>query len=76
MADSQLIDQISIRQRRRLYFWRAEQLPIPRREIVRIGGYPVDVDRDNGWRWRTSMTREDTGAGACEIILVTKVSRR
>ena len=40
---------------------------------VRLGGYLVNVDRDDGWRWRTSLTRDDTGAGACEIVLVTRV---
>lgn len=38
---------------------------------VRLRGYLVNVDRDDGWRWRTSMVRTDTGSGACEVILVT-----
>lgn len=41
--------------------------------IVRLSGYLVDVDRDDGWRWRTSLRRDDSGAGACEIVLVTLV---
>jgi hypothetical protein len=24
----------------------------------------------DGWRWRSSLTRNDTGAGACEVIFV------
>ncbi|TVQ35079.1 MAG: hypothetical protein EA370_09700 [Wenzhouxiangella sp.] len=40
-------------------------------DTVRLRGYLVNVDRDDGWRWRTSMTRTDTGDGACEIVLVT-----
>ncbi|QKK02790.1 MAG: hypothetical protein HND55_09120 [Pseudomonadota bacterium] len=42
-------------------------------QFVRLGGYLVNVDRADGWRWRTSLTRSDTGAGACEIVLVTRV---
>ena len=38
--------------------------------IISIRGYLVDVDRNDGWQWRTSMRRDDTGAGACEIVWV------
>lgn len=38
--------------------------------LVRLTGFLVDVDHDSGWAWRTSMSREDTGAGACEIFYV------
>jgi hypothetical protein len=46
---------------------------IARDDQVRLAGYLVNVDRDDGWRWRTSLTRDDTGHGACEIVLVTRV---
>ncbi|TVR95459.1 MAG: hypothetical protein EA418_07560 [Wenzhouxiangellaceae bacterium] len=42
-------------------------------DAVRLRGYLVNVDRQDGWRWRTSMTRTDTGDGACELVLVTLV---
>lgn len=45
-------------------------------EIVHIDGYLIDVTANDGWRWKTSRTRIDTGAGACEIILVEDVSIR
>ena len=38
-----------------------------------MNGYLVDVDHESGWRWRTSMSRTDTGAGACEIVYVESV---
>jgi len=44
-----------------------------RGDLIRIEGYLVDVDRNDGWRWRTSMRRNDTGAGACEIVFVERV---
>lgn len=37
-------------------------------QVVRLRGLLVDVDRDDGWRWRTSLSRDDGGAGACEIV--------
>ena len=39
-------------------------------DLVRIEGRLIDVAGPGGWHWRTSLTREDTGAGACEIVLV------
>jgi hypothetical protein len=39
-------------------------------QIVHIEGFLVDASRADGWHWNTSMTREDTGAGACELIYV------
>jgi hypothetical protein len=30
----------------------------------------------SGWRWVSSLSREDTGAGACELIWVESLSVR
>jgi hypothetical protein len=35
---------------------------------VRIDGWLVEVAADDGWKWRSSLTRDDMGAGACELI--------
>lgn len=43
-------------------------------DIVLIRGYLVDVDHDSGWYWRTSMSRTDTGDGACELVFVEYLS--
>jgi hypothetical protein len=42
-------------------------------DLVNIRGWLVDVDHDSGWFWRTSMSRDDTGAGACEIVYVESI---
>lgn len=39
-------------------------------QLVRIDGFLVDASRPDGWRWHTSLTREDTGGGACELVFV------
>ena len=39
-------------------------------QVVRLSGYLVDVKGVDGWSIRTSLSREDTGAGACEVIWV------
>jgi hypothetical protein len=101
MSDSDVLQHIDITQSGRFYYWRAKELPIPRREIetssanmhmipadpgvkrqlerVRTGqvihleGFLVDASRPGGWHWNTSMTRNDTGAGACELVYVESV---
>jgi len=39
-------------------------------EMVRVDGWLVRIDADDGWSWRSSTSRDDTGAGACELVLV------
>ena len=38
--------------------------------LVRVRGYLVQANAPDGWQWRSSLTREDTGGGACEVIFV------
>ena len=42
---------------------------------VRVDGWLVQLDRPGGWRWRSSLTREDSGGGACELVYVCAVTR-
>ncbi len=42
-------------------------------QVIRLEGFLVDASRPGGWHWKTSMTRNDTGAGACELIYVESV---
>lgn len=41
---------------------------VRRGDIVQATGYLVDVDHPSGFRWRTSLSRDDTGGGSCEIL--------
>jgi hypothetical protein len=45
-------------------------------ERVRIDGWLVQIEATDGWRWRSSLTRDDSGAGACEVIYVCAVTVR
>ncbi|MFA5260423.1 MAG: hypothetical protein WC450_04270 [Candidatus Omnitrophota bacterium] len=47
-----------------------------RGQVVSIEGYLVHVKGDDGWSWNTSLTREDIGWGACELIWVEDFSAR
>ena len=40
-------------------------------DVIELDGYLVSVKADDGWRWSSSLTRNDTGKGACELIWVT-----
>lgn len=40
-------------------------------QLVSLDGYLVDASRPDGWQWRTSLSRDDTGGGACELFYVT-----
>ncbi|HNY47676.1 MAG TPA: hypothetical protein PKN64_12015, partial [Casimicrobium sp.] len=44
--------------------------------VVAIEGHLVDAKSDSGWSMTTSLTREDSGAGACEIVYVRRASIR
>lgn len=47
---------------------------VERGQRVRIDGWLVEVNAGEGWRWRSSLTREDSGGGACELVFVCAVS--
>lgn len=44
--------------------------------LVRLRGLLVSVAGPNGYTWNSSLTREDTGAGACELLYVESVEMR
>ncbi len=39
-------------------------------DVVSLRGHLVDAKGARGWYWKSSRTRNDTGAGACELFLV------
>lgn len=48
---------------------------IGRGDWVRLTGALVSIKREDGWRWKSSLTRKDSGDGACELMWVEKVER-
>jgi len=51
-----------------------ELMKIRKGHVVRLGGYLIQANAQDGWRWRSSLTRSDTGGGACELIFVDRIS--
>ena len=47
---------------------------IRRGDVVRLKGFLVDIENDSGFTWRTSLRRNDTGNGSCEIVYVADIN--
>ena len=43
-------------------------------QVVKLSGYLVEVKAADGWHWRSSLSRTDTGSGACELVYVKKLT--
>jgi hypothetical protein len=44
-------------------------------DIIELRGYLVEATAPDGWRWRSSLSRTDSGDGACELMWVTGQAR-
>jgi hypothetical protein len=51
-------------------------LAVYRGEIVDLQGWLVEVHGEKGWKWVSSLRRDDTGDGSCELVYVEKASVR
>ncbi|MFT3868246.1 MAG: hypothetical protein QM715_07095 [Nibricoccus sp.] len=51
-------------------------LSIRRHDYVDLEGYLVAVDGPDNFTWRSSLSRNDTGGGACELMFITRITRR
>jgi hypothetical protein len=52
----------------------SELARVRRHELLEFSGYLVEVKHPDGWNWRSSLSRADTGAGACEVVWVERVA--
>jgi hypothetical protein len=42
--------------------------------LVEMNGYLVKVTAPGGWRWKSSLKRDDTGNGSCELFWVDDIN--
>lgn len=42
-------------------------------QLVTLTGQLIRIDGPDGWKWKSSLTRTDTGGGACELVWVEDV---
>lgn len=43
-------------------------------EHIIFKGYLIQANRADGYVWRSSLSREDTGAGSCEVVYLTSLT--
>ena len=43
-------------------------------DVITFSGYLVEARDDGGFQWRSSMSREDRGDGACELVYVEELT--
>lgn len=52
----------------------AQQLQkIDEDDLVYLKGALIEIKSQDGWRWRSSLSRTDTGQGACELMRVDEI---
>jgi len=49
---------------------------VRRGSLVSFFGYLIEARRADGWRWQSSLSREDTGEGSCELVWVERLELR
>ena len=42
--------------------------------LIEMKGYLVEVTTADGWHWRSSLKRDDTGGGSCELFWVEEIA--
>ncbi|MBV6419766.1 MAG: hypothetical protein DAHOPDDO_00991 [Ignavibacteriaceae bacterium] len=42
--------------------------------LIEMKGFLVEITTTDGWRWKSSMKRDDTGGGSCELFWVEELT--
>ncbi|WP_433847700.1 hypothetical protein [Acinetobacter proteolyticus] len=51
----------------------AQMKKIEQDDLVYLKGSLIEIQAQDGWRWKSSLSREDTGNGACELMRVDQI---
>ena len=54
---------------------RSALLAVKRHDVVTLEGYLIEATAPDGYHWRSSLSRDDTGGHACEVFWITRVDR-
>lgn len=46
---------------------------IKKDDLVYLKGSLIEIQTKDGWRWKSSLSREDAGNGACELMKVDSI---
>ena len=53
----------------------AELKAVRKGDVIKFSGFLVNLRAEDGWRWKTSERRSDSGGGACELVWVEEITR-
>ncbi len=42
--------------------------------LIEMKGYLVEITKEDGWHWKSSLRRDDTAGGACELFWVEELT--
>jgi len=42
-------------------------------DVVELDGWLIRIEKNNGWHWQSSLSRSDSGNGACELVYVCSI---
>lgn len=42
-------------------------------DTVELNGWLIRIEKNDGWRWQSSLSRSDSGGGACELVYVCSI---
>ncbi len=45
-------------------------------DVVHLTGKLIRIEKADGWNWQSSLSRDDSGGGSCELMWVDAVERR
>lgn len=46
---------------------------ISENDVVELNGWLIRIEKNDGWRWQSSLSRSDSGDGACELVYVCSI---
>lgn len=46
---------------------------IAENDVIELNGWLIRIEKNNGWRWQSSLSRGDSGDGACELVYVCSI---
>ena len=73
MSDQAVLDQLEISQSARFFWYQCKSLRTG--ELIHLSGLLVEATGPEIGTWRSSLSRTDSGNGACELVWVEEIEK-